>query len=282
MLIHNNFRSWCLQTNTDVDIIIPDPPQGVDTKEFYRTTKKFPVLWLLHGTWGGYNDFVRRTSIDLYAKECNLIVVMPNGMNSDYSNWPDAMMGYNMFDFLTEELMPMVHNWLPASDKKEDNFICGLSMGAMGAAKYAVNHPDLFGGCSAMSGTPRDIQRLAAEGKLEERTLKSIEKSGGLEKYLASYENVWGKFKDLAGKPDAPKFRFSCGTEDFLYDSYLEFKKYAEEIGLDASFSEVPGFGHEWRFWDLELQETLRFFGFAGKRNVTTQDAFRKIDASNL
>lgn len=282
MLIHNNFRSWCLQTNTDVEIIIPDPPQGVDVKEFYRTTKKFPVLWLLHGTFGGYNDFVRRTNIDLYAKECNLIVVMPNGLNADYSNWPDAMMGYNMFDFLTEELMPMVHNWLPASDKREDNFICGLSMGAMGAAKYAVNHPDLFMGCSAMSGAPWNIERLAKENLLEPRTLKSIEKSGGLEKYLDSYENVWGKIKDLAGKADAPRFRFSIGTEDFLYDSYLEFKKYAEEIGLEASFSEEPGYGHEWRFWELELQETLRFFGFKGKRNITTQDAFGKLDGSDL
>lgn len=282
MLIHNNFRSWCLQTNTDVDIIIPDPPQGVDTQEFYRTKKSFPVLWLLHGTWGGYTDFVRRTNIDLYAKECNLIVVMPNAMNSDYSNWPDMMLGYRMFDFLTEELMPMVHNWLPASGKREDNYICGLSMGAMGAVKYAVNHPDKFMGCSAMSGVPRDIARLAREKKLDERTLKSIEKSGGLEKFLDSYENVWDKIKEFVGREDAPKFRFSCGTEDFLYDSYREFKQYAEKIGLEAAFDEKPGFGHEWRFWDLELQETLHHFGFAGTRNITTMDSFGKLDASDL
>lgn len=282
MLIHNNFRSWCLQTNTDVDIIIPDPPQGVDAKKYYQSSKSFPVLWLLHGTWGGYNDFVRRTNIDLYAKECNLIVVMPNGMNSDYSNWPDFMMGYNMFDFLTEELMPMVHNWLPASNRREDNYICGLSMGAMGAVKYVVNHPNLFAGCSAMSGTPQNIERMARENKLDERTKRSIEKSGGLERYLDSYENVWCKVRELVKAENAPKLRFSCGTEDFLYADYLEFKQYAAEIGLNAVFVERSGYGHEWRLWDMELQETLSYFGFNGKRNITTKDAFGNLDASDL
>ena len=38
-------------------------------------------------------------------------------------------------------------------------------------------------------------------------------------------------------------------------------REVAEEIGLDAYFFTRPGYKHEWRFWDLAIQEALRFFG---------------------
>lgn len=281
MLIHNNFRSWCLQTNTDVDIIIPDPPQNSVPGEYYKSGRKFPVLWLLHGTWGGYNDFVRRTNIDMYAKERGIMVVMPNAMNSDYSNWPDFMLGFNMYDFLIEELMPQIWNWFPASNERKDNFICGLSMGSMGALKYTVNHPELFAGCSAMSGTPRDIRKLYDEDKLDNRTKNSIRNAGGIEQYLNSYENVWDKYREIASKDESPMFYFSCGKEDFLYESYLEFKEYSMKNKCRATFRESDGYGHEWRLWELEIQRSLDFFGFKGTRNITRQ-TIDKIDATNL
>lgn len=283
MLIHNNFRSWCLQTNTDVDIIIPDMPQGVDAKQFFLCEKKYPVLWLLHGTWGGYSDFVRRTNIDLYAKECNIMVVMPNAMNSEYSNWPKYNLGYNMYDFLTEELMPMIQGTFPASPKKEDNFICGLSMGSIGAYKYAINHPGLFAGCSCMSGTPSNVEKLYKQGKCTERTLFNIENAGGIDKYLNSYENLWGKTKEAVGKQsEYPLFYFSVGKDDFLYSSYKEFEKYAKEIGFEAKWEELDGYAHEWRFWELEIQKSLELFGLNQKRNITTAQSFNKIDPSKL
>jgi len=281
MLIHNNFRSWCLQTNTDVDIIIPDPPQDMETGEYYTKEKNFPVLWLLHGTWGGYNDFVRRTNIDMYAKECKLMVVMPNAMNSDYSNWPDFMLGYNMYDFLTEELMPMIRNWFPASARREDNYICGLSMGAIGALKYTVNHPDLFGGCSAMSGTPVDVARLFKEGRLDKRNEMLVKMAGGIDGYLSSYENVWDRYKEVAKRDDSPIFYFSCGTEDFLYQNYQEFKRYSQENHCKAIFNESEGYGHEWRLWEQEIQRSLNVFGFHGKRNITVLNDGH-IDATHL
>lgn len=68
----------------------------------------------------------------MYATERNLVVVMPSALNSNYSNWDKFMMGYDMFDYLTEVLMPLIYGWLPVSDKREDNFIAGLSMGGPG------------------------------------------------------------------------------------------------------------------------------------------------------
>ena len=285
-LLHFNFRSWCLQTNTDIMVITPAIKQNENAKEYYMSGKKYPVLWLLHGTYGGYNDYLRRTNIEFYATENDLMVVMPSVLNSEYSNWPDFMLGYNAYDFLTEELMPLIYGWFPASSKKEDNFICGLSMGSMGAAKYAVNHPDKFAACSCMSGAPcnyRKMYELGERNSFTERTFRNIEHAGGIEKFLNSYENVWDKMKDMVNISDAPKFYFSCGKEDALYEGYLEFEKYAKEIGLNAKFEALDGYAHEWRFWELEIQKSLEFFGFTKKKTTPSNVIIeKKIDGSAL
>ena len=100
---------------------------------------------------------------------------------------------------------------------------------------------------------------------------------------MNSYENLWDKCKEAVGRENEyPEFYFSCGTEDFLYPSYLDFKKYASEIGFKATFEEKEGYAHEWRFWEVEIQRTLQEFGLVGKRNITTEKSLKKIDASNL
>ena len=41
----------------------------------------------------------------------------------------------------------------------------------------------------------------------------------------------------------------------------MAFKRYAAQIGLEATFEEVEGYGHEWRFWDRAIERALDFFG---------------------
>lgn len=282
MLIHTNFRSYCLNTNTDVDIIIHDIPDNINPRSFYKTKKKYKVLWLLHGSWGGYNDYIRRSNIDLYAQEYNLMVVMPNALNSEYSNWNDFMLGYNMYDYFLNELMPMIYNYYPASNKKEDNFICGLSMGAIGAVKFTVNNPNLFSCCSAMSGTPINSLKYFNDNTLDPRNLKLVEMMGGIDKYLNSYENVWDKYKEVNKKIDCPKFFFTIGKDDFLYDRYKEFKKYSIDIKANGVFKEYKGYGHEWRFWDKELVESLEFFGLKSNRKIAKLNKNGKVDKTSL
>ena len=86
--------------------------------------------------------------------------------------------------------------------------------------------------------------------------------SDGFEKWAASYENVWDKVKDVAAMENPPKLYFCCGGNDGVMESFLHFKEYAESVGLKATFTVRPGYAHEWRFWELEIQEALRFFGF--------------------
>ena len=271
-LIHLNFNSTCLSGNTDVNIILPDLPRGVDPKEFYAKGKKYPVLWLLHGTFGDYTEWVRKTNIELYAAEKNLIVVMPSAHNTDYANWNGFGIGYRMYDYLTEELMPLVYAWCPASDKREDNFIAGLSMGGRGAIVYAYAHPEKFAAMYSMSCVPQDMRAEAAKAKeagevsgwdklAVERTRNRLDNAGGLEEYLASPHNTWDRTADIAKRADMPKLYFSCGTADFvMYHHFKKFRAYAENIGLKAEFTEVEGYDHEWRFWELCIQDAMEKF----------------------
>ena len=263
-----NFESQYLNNNHEVWIILPSKPQKLTPKAFYQSGKKYKVLWLLHGTYGDQTDWVRRTNIELYAEEKNLAVVMPPALNSNYSNWNDTMLGYKMFDYLTEELMPFVYGWLPVSDKREDNFIAGLSMGGRGTIKYAVNHPDKFAAAAVLSAAPMDFDQIRPGHPCpllnteDSRMRTTLLNAGGLEAFKASNENVWAILDRLAPTGRLPRLMFACGEQDeLLYPFYLEFKEHCKKIGLDAHWFSKPNYKHEWRFWDLSIQEAIKFFG---------------------
>jgi len=103
-LVDMNFYSQYLGNGHHVSIILPDRPWEADAKTFYRSGKKYKVLWLLHGTSGDHSDWVRYTQIETFAMERDLMVVMPSGLNANYENWPTFSTGFNMYDYLTEEL----------------------------------------------------------------------------------------------------------------------------------------------------------------------------------
>lgn len=266
-VLNMNFESQYLKSNHEISIILPNKPQHVPAKEYYNAPRKYKVLWLLHGTFGDHSDWLRKTNIELYACEKDLIVVMPSALNSNYSNWSSSMLGFDMYDYLTEELMPMVYNWFPASDKREDNFIAGLSMGGRGTIKYAVNHPEKFSAAAVLSAAPVNLNHLTEEDLLQDNPMSQrlrgmVINAGGLDAFIHSNENVWTIMDSLADSGKLPRLLFACGTEDTLiYDSLKIFKDHAQEIGLEAEFWTLDGYGHEWRFWDLAIQYALEFFG---------------------
>lgn len=271
-LVHLNFQSQYLGNNTDVNVILPDKPWDKTPAQFYSAGERFPVLWLLHGTFGDYTDWLRKSNIESYACRRNLMVVMPSGMNANYVNWDSFGTGYHAWDYLTEELMPLVQNWFPASDQRKDNFIAGLSMGGNGAMQYAAGHPEKFAAAASLSNAPTDLKQMKtplydgnaqAEGTalFNRRAVNLVENFGGLEGYIHSPINVWDRLPELMAAGTLPRLYFCCGQEDqLIWEKYQTFKAHAKEIGLPARFEEAPGYTHEWAFWDLFIQKAIAFF----------------------
>ena len=167
-----NIASRCLGTNTNVTVILPNPPMGRSLKDFYTSGEKYKVLWLLHGGGGDATEWVRYSNIERYACDRNLVVVMPSAMGSAYSNWSakeGCFIGFNMYDYLTEALMPLVYNWFPqVSDRREDNFISGFSMGGVTTWYAFMRALDLFRWFLPLSGDCWLYGRLGGFSHAEE------------------------------------------------------------------------------------------------------------------
>lgn len=271
-LAHFNFPSKYLRGNTDVNIILPDLPNGANPEEFYASDKKYPVLWLLHGGMGDYSDWIRKSNIELYATENNLIVVMPSALNSGYCNWPEFGGGYLYHDYVIHELMPLIYAWFPASKKREDNFMAGLSMGGQGTWKFAVNYPEKFAACAMLSAPTFDYPAKCAEELAaghRSSHVQLVEMYGGAKEFVKTRENARGVVKALveAGKADTlPRLFASSGGEDVHRHEFVDTVAYFRSLGIPVEYKETPGYGHEWRFWELSIQDALTFFGFSCRK----------------
>lgn len=76
--IQLNYPSGALQQNTDVSIILPDPPGSAHVSP----GRAYQTLYLLHGTYGDHSDWWRKTALERYAQEACLAVVMPSCGNA--------------------------------------------------------------------------------------------------------------------------------------------------------------------------------------------------------
>ena len=261
-LFHLSFTSKYLRGTTDVNVILPDLAHDQEPAEMYMSGEKYRVLWLLHGTYGDYSDWIRKSNAELYAGEKNIAVVMPSALNSNYVDWKTFSMGYDAYTYFFEELMPLVYGWLPVSSKREDNFIAGLSMGGRGTCVYAFAHPELFAAAYSFSAAPVQLKEPDLSNPFAAREVTLIENFGGMEGYRKSPLNLWDRAKECTEKKiDMPKMYFACGDRDPIsYESFCAFRNYAKEIGFEAEFHEIAGYSHEWRFWDLCLQDALDRF----------------------
>lgn len=260
-----NFFSPTLCFNTDINVVIPTPNSDEilnhKASNYFHPGAKFQVLYLLHGAYGDYSDWMRLTSIEKYAQNHKLAVVMPSASNSFYQ---DMYRGSRYLTYLTEELPDFVKSIFPLSPRREDTFVAGLSMGGYGALRLAFEKPENYGACASLSGVI----------DLEDRICSGPEGDGDEPfRWLAIFQNVEhfrGSDADLfalaqkrmaEGRSLPPVYQ-TVGTEDFLYQSNLVARKKLEGIGVQVTYKEHPGI-HDWDFWDAHIQDVLDWLPLA-------------------
>ena len=241
-LFQVNFSSDTLHTCVSADVIIPQKTKsmiGIDQNGSDGIRK---TLWLLHGLSDDHTCWQRRTSIERYAQQHNLCVVMPAVGRSWYT---DSVLG-NYYTYVAEELPVTMRRFFRCmSAEREDNYIAGLSMGGFGALKIGLSHPERYAGIASLSGS------LSHENRLDEIGLHTV--FGTKEEYLAGNNNL---FKLAEACTQKPKIYMWCGTEDRLLDDNRRYAAHLKDLGYDLDYHESEG-RHRWEYWDQQIANVL-------------------------
>ena len=212
---------------------------------------QMPTLYLLHGLSDDATTWARRTSIERYATELGIAVVMPQVAKSFYS---DEVYGDPYWTFLTEELPVLARSFFHLSDRREDTFVAGLSMGGYGAFQWALRKPEQIAAAASLSGA-LDV------ASLHEAVLERGEGFEVLRKVYGD-TSVRGTDSDLlhllstVDPATLPALYQMCGTEDFLLQSNLDFRDTAARHGVPVTVDLRPG-DHSWGLWDTTVQDVL-------------------------
>lgn len=251
-LIQCDFYSEVLNLSTSMTVILPENTQsqiGMENKKF---ADKHQTLYLLHGLSDDHTIWTRRTSIERYVAELGLAVVMPQVHHSFYT---DMEYGNRYWTFLTEELPVIARSFFPLSDKREDNFVAGLSMGGYGAFKWVLRYPEKFAAAASLSGAVDMATRInpPTEGYDPFKLIfgdKDITGTSDDLLWLLEQGDQTGQVKPLLYQ--------TCGTEDFLYDANMKFKDACEQTSYKLTTDFGPG-DHNWAYWDEKIQDVLNW-----------------------
>ena len=257
-LIHIGFFSDSLGMCVACDVILPQKASGQIGMAAETRGEKHPVLWLLHGASDNHTIWQRRTSIERYAAPLGLAVVMPNAHLSSYA---DMAHGGKYYTYIAKELPAKMRSFFPLSEKREDNFIAGLSMGGGGCMKIGLANPDAYAaiGCLSAGAGNRLPAKFSMPGHKERQ-----ERIYGDRVLEGTEEDPLGNARRLveAGGP-FPRIFHACGSEDFLLESAHDTRDFFQAFPgnpFDYTYLEAPG-AHTWEFWDEHIQDFLRFIG---------------------
>ncbi|GAA2649626.1 alpha/beta hydrolase [Paractinoplanes durhamensis] len=238
-VIRCDFFAETLELSTSMTVVLPQ--EGATPP---------PVLYLLHGLTDDHTAWTRFTSIERYAADKGLAVVMPQVHRSFYAN---EAVGMRFWDFLSEELPATVDRFFKVSGRREDTYVAGLSMGGYGALKWALRDPARFAAAASLSGA-LDLAYI------QEFDLRPHIR--GLMPRVFADRQVRDGDEDLmhlvrtADPAALPRLFLRCGTEDVLLKQNERFVAAAQAAGvaLDAGFG--PG-EHVWQYWDDQIRIVL-------------------------
>lgn len=246
--INVNFLSNEMRMSTTVTVSLPEIPVP---------DEGFPTLYLLHGFSGDNTDWVRHTRVEDYANNNGIAVVMPCGYNSAYT---DMRYGQKYFSYLSDELPRYIQSILPLSNKRENRYVAGASMGGYGAMKWGLSRPDFFSAVCSLSGSLRVQDRI--EGKSANSGNQCAGMYGDPPKIIQESEDLFYMLTELVKNGvNLPRLSCYCGKRDkpHIYGAFVEFTKHANLLGIPIYRREAPYAGHTWEYWDSVLLEMIRW-----------------------
>jgi S-formylglutathione hydrolase FrmB len=236
--------------------------KGLDPKGTY------PVLYFLPGLLG--HEGMGHTHFDPHLAKYDLILVSTSVggatwfMNSPEHSW------MKWGDYLRQELRAFVENEYPASRRKGQRGIAGISAGGHAAFYHAITHPDLYGSVTVLSGA-MDLRGYAG--------------AVGLDYWIGPRSPAFfGRYKDrsclvlAAEHTGALPFALAleAGSQDGALQQMQVFRRVLDGKGL-AYHWHVGAGGHNWTFWKGRVNDLLAWhakqFDLHRRENLYTTEA---------
>lgn len=245
-VVTKSFSSNVLKKSVSYSVALPST-YGSDNR-------RYPVIYLLHGAWGSFNDWNSKTGVAAYTSSTDFIVVMPdsNG-NSWYNDSPGAGA---VETFITDELRKEVEKNFRTINARAGRALVGLSMGGYGALHLATEHSQLYCAAASLSGavgwgTKTFDKNLLAMAKdlYPTDTDTNYQKDALLPSILRHLKN---------GMYDGPSLYFDCGKEDFLIKSNQDLEAALLTNQIPHEYSEFDG-AHTWTYWDGHIRDAFQF-----------------------
>lgn len=255
----------------------------VYTPPGYATSQaRYPVLYLQHGGGGdelAWTEMGRAPEIfdNLIAqgKMVPMIVVMGNG-NPWQTATPNSLgveanpmqppsggltqpesiskMLTVYPDSLARDLVPFIDKNFRTKADRDDRAIAGLSMGGAQTIHATFTHLDLFSWTAFFSSA---AALLPGVGKPIPQPADAASRRGpGLgqgidpDKFVQVYPEVGPKLNS-----QLHLLYLAVGKSDGLLESHLELEQILADHQVKYVTYNLPGFGHEWAFWRLALED---------------------------
>ncbi len=242
-----NFISDALRRPITIDVIFP-------TDKMVSPTKKIPVkaplktLYFLEGSTGNYHRLLTHTLIEPFAEDNNLCVVIVGGEDKWYGDSDTS--GDYYHTMVAEDLVNFTRATFNLSDKREDTYIGGFSMGGFGAITIGLRHPDIFGKiilhapalCKSLMLNSYDEAGHDAWTRTNYMAMFGLKDIKDLENSEYDYDMLAEK---VAVQDIKPEFFISCGDIDGLLEQTTLFSNKLKNLGYDVTFETVPG-NHNW------------------------------------
>jgi S-formylglutathione hydrolase FrmB len=251
-----HFFSESLGLNCSAHVVVPQQTTRQIGMIGGERREKYPTLYLLHGLSDDHTIWMRRTSIERYATERNLAVVMPAVARSFYQ---DMASGPKYWTFVSEELPALCEQFFPLAAERAQRFAAGLSMGGYGALRLGLARPERYAAVACLSGA-LDVARRLREAGREGSLVNQAEYTGmfgpGLQGAGTEVDLYFLAQKLAASSQPRPALFLACGTEDRLLGEQRDFQQHLARVGLAATCEESPG-DHEWGYWDAQIRRVL-------------------------
>jgi S-formylglutathione hydrolase FrmB len=256
-LLDCKFYSESLKISTSMVVILPQDTETQIGLKNSAAPGRHRTLYLLHGLSDDETIWTRRTSIERYVAPLGLAVVMPAVNRSFYT---DMKNGGAYETFVADELPRIARSFFPLSDRREDTFVAGLSMGGYGAFKLALNYPERYAAAASLSGALDIVHHTSAAG-LQDRPDVAPDFTSIFGESRSPKGTRHDLFSVLTEKKGVklPRLFSCCGEEDSLFSHNIAFRDHAASLGVDLTWRSDPGYAHSWDYWDLRIQSVLEW-----------------------